>query len=954
MDTRNEFKYLNSPFAQNMMMRHFVKGADGDRVQCVGVAAYLSRSRELLSMIAAMMHTTAGGAPRAEEAIQTRILEGREGRRNLFYMRGKIAWILNYNKSKAQENLPRFLLKEASRLIVAYLVLVRPLEALLSSVGASEEDIAGQTKMMEYLFVSDGSRWTAEHYGMALEQAFTEEMGEDIGVREYRQIQAALSGYHLSKWKDILTDAEDAALEQQGHSTVTHERDYDRIVDQSAGMKANRQLRFEVASINWQMLVFPGGSRLEGGKATVQAQLVPAVPVVATVGGGDTPALPSTRSSAVTNIVVPVSVLNSLRKLLGNEGATFKSKEQAVATALMLERGDVQSDRYRRDMLIVLPTGTGKTLTWMIAQQRESRDSVTIVIVPLNASLMDLAVRLRHHGQSVHLQSGGDTLGITGKTGFVLTSVERAVGAAAIKEIHAEEHRIPTDRNASSLTKLICPIRLVIPFFESSTEVEEKRRLYNAFRKGEIQVMVATQAFGAGIDIKTVDIVIHAGSPRTMVDFAQESGRAGRSGQPGLSLIFVLAEKGRSPPWTATADRKRWRSGWKTQGVAGQDSASFWTEPVIDARMLCDRCRSDGASETTVMDDIWAQVESRRDAVQTTRSLSMSGTQSTEERLQATQSSNSTDLFTPGPPTSGSLREGSLTTPYRYRRPATTDDSPTVSRYGGYRTPGVVGQRSGGYDDLGTQSLFTPAKRIALGLTSGEEGSAKRRAVLAKLNLPRGREDLEMSGKKIAATPARTASNDLQKRYEIAILPHLEQFALKTQVCFTCLGMGIIAHCPNRKCPMEARMLRIEDVSSMVDVINQLGNLIRSRMAPMGHCPLCYLPSPEHEGTNAFHPNGVGKDLMGKYKRCLLFPSVIAKALACGSRMWLETMGSSALAAISEDPEWLQDLQSNGRSSPDVSLAGFARMLMADCNGEPWMMRVLYHMFKQAVEGDKR
>jgi hypothetical protein len=43
------------------------------------------------------------GAPRAEEAIQTRILEGKEGGRNIFWIRGKIGWILQYNKFKGQK-----------------------------------------------------------------------------------------------------------------------------------------------------------------------------------------------------------------------------------------------------------------------------------------------------------------------------------------------------------------------------------------------------------------------------------------------------------------------------------------------------------------------------------------------------------------------------------------------------------------------------------------------------------------------------------------------------------------------------------------------------------------------------------------------------------------------------------------------------------------------------------
>lgn len=102
LDSRNCFHYLDSPFALHMMQR-FSAGVVNGRLQTKGIQEYLSRCRALLDLIAAMMHLTGGGAPRAQEAIQTRILEGKEGKRNVFWMRGKIGWILQYNKSKGQK-----------------------------------------------------------------------------------------------------------------------------------------------------------------------------------------------------------------------------------------------------------------------------------------------------------------------------------------------------------------------------------------------------------------------------------------------------------------------------------------------------------------------------------------------------------------------------------------------------------------------------------------------------------------------------------------------------------------------------------------------------------------------------------------------------------------------------------------------------------------------------------
>ena len=325
---------------------------------------------------------------------------------------------------------------------MVYLALIRPLEALLSALGGPKDNLPNQAAMMEYLFISDGARWTAEQYGSAIEQAFTGEMGESIGIREYRQIQAALSGHHLSKWKELWEDTSDATFEQQGHSTETHDRDYDRIEGRSSTLKTHSQMRFEHASMTWQRLVFPGGEGLEkrfDDQLQIERKPVETVDAVAQEDRRPEPILR-----------VSISALNALRRLLGNNKATFRSEEQAMATAMMLEQGDPQSTRFREDLLVVLPTGAGKTLTWMIAQALEGRDSLTIVNVPLRAILLDLAARLQAHGQPVHVCSGGGPgLGLEGRAGFVLTSVERAVEPEAVREIHDMEHRIVRDYQLS-------------------------------------------------------------------------------------------------------------------------------------------------------------------------------------------------------------------------------------------------------------------------------------------------------------------------------------------------------------------------------------------------------------------------------------------------------------------------------------------------------------------------
>jgi len=58
---------------------------------------------------------------------------------------------------------------------------------------------------------------------------------------------------------------------------------------------------------------------------------------------------------------------------------------------------------------------------------------------------------------------------------------------------------------------------------------------------GASSVLVATGALGAGINMPNVDLVIHLNIPYGLIEFAQESGRAGRSGQAAQSAILTCA-----------------------------------------------------------------------------------------------------------------------------------------------------------------------------------------------------------------------------------------------------------------------------------------------------------------------------------------------------------------------------------------------------------------------------
>lgn len=180
--------------------------------------------------------------------------------------------------------------------------------------------------------------------------------------------------------------------------------------------------------------------------------------------------------------------------------------------------GDVLQKLGRPPIVALTATATPHTRA-EIVERLGLRDPL-VMIQSFDRPNIELAV-VRHESEA-------------GKRAAVIEQVAELEGPGLLY--------VATRRNTEEYARELVERGVRAAAYHSGRKASDRAEVHQRFLDNELDVVVATTAFGMGIDKPDVRFVVHADIPDSLDSYYQEIGRSGRDGDPALAVLHYRAE----------------------------------------------------------------------------------------------------------------------------------------------------------------------------------------------------------------------------------------------------------------------------------------------------------------------------------------------------------------------------------------------------------------------------